>query len=162
MNQTWLRSMLLLILLTWTASSVLAGHGDTEIVKGSTIIGKPVHNMHGKKVGKIEDLAIDELDGEVRYAVLSFGGILGMGEKYFAIPWEVLTLSDDHKHFLLDVDERSLEHAPGFTKDKWPDFADPGYYNPVYDFYRVPVPERNTTDTTKPHRKPEKINKTTE
>lgn len=123
---------------------VWADHTQPEIVKGSTIIGKSVQNMEGKEIGEIKDLAIDELDGDVRYAVLSFGGILGLGEKYFAIPWEALHLSDDKKHFALAVTEKQLEKAPGFDKNNWPDFADPVYYATIYDFYQVPVPDRET------------------
>lgn len=119
---------------------VLADHTQPEIVKGSKIIGKAVQTMAGKDIGEIKDLAIDELDGQIRYAVLSFGGILGLGEKYFAIPWEALHLSDDKKHFALPVTEKELAKAPGFDKNNWPDFADPVYYATIYEFYRVPVP----------------------
>lgn len=122
-------------------SSSWADHTQPEIVKGSKIIGKSVQTMRGKKIGEIEDLAIDEFDGQVRYAVLSFGGILGLGEKYFAIPWEALSLSDNKEHFALAVTERELEKAPGFDKNNWPDFADPLYYATIYDFYQVPLPK---------------------
>ncbi len=122
-------------------SSAWADHTQPEIVKGSKIIGKSVQTMGGKKIGEIEDLAIDELDGQVRYAVLSFGGILGLGEKYFAIPWAALSLSNDKDHFALAVTEKELEKAPGFNKNNWPDFADPVYYATIYDFYQVPLPK---------------------
>ena len=122
-------------------SSAWADHTQPEIVKGSKIIGKSVQTMRGKKIGEIEDLAIDELDGQIRYAVLSFGGIFGMGEKYFAIPWEALSLSDNKEHFALAVTEKELEKAPGFDKNNWPDFADPVYYATIYDFYQVPLPK---------------------
>ncbi|MBX3300579.1 MAG: PRC-barrel domain-containing protein [Nitrospira sp.] len=123
------------------SSSAWADHTQPEIVKGSKIIGKSVQTMGGKEIGEIADLAIDELDGQVRYAVLSFGGILGLGEKYFAIPWEALQLSDNKEHFALAITEKELENAPGFDKKNWPDFADPVYYASIYEFYQVPVPE---------------------
>ncbi|CUS39793.1 PRC-barrel domain-containing protein [Candidatus Nitrospira nitrificans] len=116
-----------------------ADHTLPDIVKGTKIIGKPVQNLQGRNLGKIEDFAIDEIDGSVRYAVLSFGGVLGLGEKYFAIPWEALTLSNDRKHFVLDLEEKVLTQAPGFNKDKWPDFADPDYHVTIYEFYNIPV-----------------------
>jgi sporulation protein YlmC with PRC-barrel domain len=118
-----------------------ADHTTADIVKGSKIIGKSVQTMKGKEIGEIEDLAIDEIDGRVRYAVLSFGGILGLGEKYFAIPWEALSLSNNKEHFALAVTEKELEKAPGFDKNNWPDFADPVYYATIYEFYHVPVPK---------------------
>jgi len=127
-------------LLLSTVQTSWADHTMPDIVKGSKIIGKPVQNLEGKDLGKIEDLAIDELDGDIRYAVLSFGGVLGLGEKYFAIPWEALALSNDRKHFVLDLEEKVLAKAPGFNRDKWPDFADPEYHVTIYDFYNIPVP----------------------
>lgn len=162
LNKALMQVMLLMVMLMWVASPAMAGHTNPEIVKGSMIIGKTVQNMQGKKLGKIEDFAIDELEGEVQYAVLSFGGVLGVGEKYFAIPWEALQLSDDHKYFLLDVDEKALARAPGFNRDKWPDFADPVYYASVYEFYRVPLPEPRPSDQNRYQRNPGRMNKATE
>jgi sporulation protein YlmC with PRC-barrel domain len=126
-------------LLLSTIPTSWADHTMPDIVKGTKIIGKSVQNLDGKDLGKIEDLAIDELDGDIRYAVLSFGGVLGLGEKYFAIPWEALTLSNDRKHFVLDLEEKVLAKAPGFNKDKWPDFADPQYHVTIYEFYNIPA-----------------------
>lgn len=122
-----------------TGQTSRADHTMPDIVKGTKIIGKPVQNLHGMNLGKIEDLAIDEIDGDIRYAVLSFGGVLGLGEKYFAIPWEALTLSNDRKHFVLDLEEKVLAQAPGFSKDNWPDFADPDYHVTIYEFYNIPA-----------------------
>lgn len=85
--------ILAVVLMIGTSLSAWADHTQPEIVKGSEIIGKSVQTMDGKDIGEIEDLAVDELDGQVRYVVLFFGGILGLGEKYFAIPWEALHLS---------------------------------------------------------------------
>jgi sporulation protein YlmC with PRC-barrel domain len=123
------------------SSSIWADHTQPEIVKGSKIIGKSVQTMSGEEIGEIADLAIDELDGQVRYAVLSFGGIFGMGGKYFAIPWEALHLSDNKEHFALAVTAKELAKAPGFDKNNWPDFADPVYYATIYEFYHMPVPQ---------------------
>jgi sporulation protein YlmC with PRC-barrel domain len=131
------------------SSSAWADHTQPEIVKGSKIIGKSVQTMTGEEIGEIADLAIDELDGQVRYAVLSFGGIFGVGGKYFAIPWEALHLSDNKEHFALAVTAKELEKAPGFDKNNWPDFADPVYYATIYEFYHVPVPQAESGSTQK-------------
>lgn len=147
--------LLLVGLLVWTGATAWADVTPPDIVKGSKIMGKSVQNLEGKVLGEIEDLAIDELDGGVRYAVLSFGGLLGVGEKYIAIPWEALTLSDDHQYFVVDVAEQSLKQAPGFDKNQWPDFADPAYYVTVYDFYHVPVPNREESGRSRIGNKPE-------
>ena len=121
-------------------SGVWADHGKPEIVRGTKIIGKTVQTMAGKEIGEIKDLAIDELDGQVRYAVLSFSGIAGLGEKYFAIPWEALQLTEDRQHFAVAVTEKELAKAPGFDIHNWPDFADPVYFATIHDFYSPPAP----------------------
>lgn len=145
----WTMSVLTLAAAFGLTSVAVADHTQPEIVKGSKIIGKSVQTMKGKEIGEIQDLAIDELDGRVRYAVLSFGGLLGLGEKYFAIPWEALYLSDNKEHFALAVTEKELENAPGFDRNNWPDFADPVYYATIYEFYHVPVPQDEGTSKDK-------------
>ncbi|GKS58005.1 hypothetical protein YTPLAS18_15320 [Nitrospira sp.] len=129
-----------LVLLFALAATVGADRTPPDIVQASKVIGKAVVNAEGRSIGSIEDLAIDELDGQIRYAVLSFGGVLGMGGKHFAIPWEAFERSEDHERFILDVAEEDLKRAPGFDKDHWPDFVDPVYYTMIYEFYRIPVP----------------------
>jgi hypothetical protein len=67
--------------------------------------------------------------------VLSFGGILGLGEKLFAVPWEYLSIDTVNKRFLLDVDKAQLKQAPGFDKDNWPDMGDADWTNEVQTFF---------------------------
>lgn len=86
--------------------------------------GDKVRNLAGEDLGKIEDIMLDVGASRIAYAVLSFGGFLGMGDKFFAIPWEALSLDAENKCFLLDVPKAQLENAPGFDKDNWPDMAD--------------------------------------
>src|SRR5215469_12265599 len=81
-----------------------------------TVIGSKVVNRQNENLGKIEDVVIDADAGRIAYAVLSFGGFLNMGDKYFAIPWEALRFSLSDKYALLDVEKRLLENAPGFDK----------------------------------------------
>ena len=112
-----------------------------DVLKGSDVIGKQVKNLDGKELGDIQDLALDQRDGRIRYAVLSYGGILGLGDKYFAVPWEALKLGKDREYFALNVKEKELEKAPGFDKNNWPDFSDRAYTVTLYEFYHIPVPE---------------------
>ncbi|RPJ72522.1 MAG: PRC-barrel domain containing protein [Alphaproteobacteria bacterium] len=85
-----------------------------------TINGDKVINMVGEHLGKIEDLMIDLESGRVAYAVLSFGGFLGLGNKLFAVPWEALSVRPHEHAFALDVSKEILEKAEGFDKDDWP------------------------------------------
>ena len=106
-----------------------------RIQKASDLIGKPVENPRGEKLGEVQDLAIDAERGRVAYAVLSFGGFMGVGEKWFAIPAGALTLPDDCKHFVLAVEQDRLKNASGFDKDHWPKMEDATWGTEVHEFY---------------------------
>jgi hypothetical protein len=89
-----------------------------------TLVGNDVYNEKDEDLGDIKEIMLDMRSGRVAYAVLSFGGFLGMGGKLFAVPWAALTLDTEHKRFVLDVQKDRLSSAQGFDKDKWPDMAD--------------------------------------
>lgn len=111
-------------------------HGPgPELMGASTLIGDHVRNKQDEEVGDIKEIMLDTRTGEVSYAVLSFGGFLGMGDKLFAVPWDALTLDTEHKGFLLDVDKARLKDAPGFDKSKWPDMSDPTWVKRVRSYY---------------------------
>ena len=93
-------------------------------LSASTLIGDRVVNLKGEDLGKIEDFMLDPEQGRVGYAVLSFGGFLGMGDKLFAVPMQALKLAREEKRFILDVDKERLKNAPGFDKNHWPDMSD--------------------------------------
>jgi hypothetical protein len=78
---------------------------------------------------------VDINSGRIAYAVLSFGGVLKVGNKLFAIPWQALRLDAAKKQFILDVDKSVLEKAQGFDKDNWPDMADPKFGTNLYRHY---------------------------
>jgi sporulation protein YlmC with PRC-barrel domain len=102
----------------------------------STLTGDPVVNLDGEKIGKLEELMVDVTDGSVGYAVLSFGGFLGIGDKLFALPWRTLRVDEQNKQIVVDLDKKALEAAPGFDKDNWPDFADDAYRQQVDKYYQ--------------------------
>jgi sporulation protein YlmC with PRC-barrel domain len=126
------------------------GRGTSEfrrILSAGTLEGDRIRNSAGEDLGKLEDIMIDVTSGRVAYAVLSFGGFLGIGNKLFAIPWQTLKLDEVNHEFILDVDRNTLENAPGFDKDNWPDMADPDFGNNVYNYYGY-KPYWDTTTTT--------------
>lgn len=96
--------------------------GQFDTLRASKVIGKNVQNAQGEELGEIEDLAIDTDNSAVAYAVLSFGGFLGLGEDWFAIPWQSFQHKPDGT-IVLDIDKSKLEQAEGFNKDRWPDMA---------------------------------------
>jgi len=100
-----------------------------------TLIGDDVYNHSDEELGYIKEIMLDMRSGQIAYAVLSFGGMLGLGEKLFAVPWEKLTLDTVNKRFLLDVDKDQLKNAPGFDKDNWPDMASDAWNDQMNQFY---------------------------
>jgi hypothetical protein len=108
----------------------------TDVVPAKkTVIGSKVVNVQNEDLGKIEDLVVDAGAGRIAYAVLSFGGFLGVGDKYFAIPWSAFHFNLSEKEAVLNVDKKLLEKAPGFDKDNWPNFADSAWGNSIYKHY---------------------------
>jgi sporulation protein YlmC with PRC-barrel domain len=105
------------------------------------VLGKRVKNRQSEDLGTIEDIVIDSDAGRISYAVLSFGGFLGLGDKLFAIPWEALSLeerkgtlaADDV--FILNVDKDRLKDAPGFARDSYPNMADRSFGTGIYNYY---------------------------
>ena len=106
-----------------------------RVMEASKLSGDNVRNSAGEDLGHIEEIMIDVPSGRVAYAVLSSGGFLGMGNKLFAIPWEALTLNQDEKEFVLNIDRQQLEQAPGFDKDNWPDMTDRAWGSQVFAYY---------------------------
>lgn len=108
-----------------------------RILSASTLAGDSVRNSAGEDLGKIDEIMIDIPSGRVAYAVLSFGGVLRLGNKLFAIPWSALSVDEDEKCFILEADQKTLETAPGFEKDNWPDMADVSWGTQIYKHYGV-------------------------
>jgi sporulation protein YlmC with PRC-barrel domain len=106
-----------------------------RVLTASTLTGESVQNASGEDLGTVNEIMIDVPTGRVAYAVLSFGGFLGMGEKLFALPWSALTLDEDRKIFILNVAKDKLTKAPGFDKNNWPDMADPVWGAKIYSYY---------------------------
>lgn len=108
-----------------------------RLMGADTLIGNDVYNADEEDLGDIKEIMLDIASGEVAYAVLSFGGILGMGEKLFAVPWSALKLDTENKRFILNVSKTRLENAPGFDKDDWPDMADKTWSENIHNFYQA-------------------------
>jgi sporulation protein YlmC with PRC-barrel domain len=106
-----------------------------SVLAASTLAGNSVRNSAGDDLGAIDEIMIHIPSGRVAYAVLSFGGFLGMGSKLFAVPWSALKVDEDNKCFILDADKQTLENAPGFDKDNWPDMADTTWGAEIFTYY---------------------------
>ena len=115
----------------------------TKITSGSLIAaekvnGTNVYNMNGDKLGSVDDIMIDKISGKAIYAVMSFGGFLGMGEKQHPLPWSSLTYDEDKGGYVVNLDKKRLENAP--TMDPDADFVwTPDYGRSVDKYYGAPT-----------------------
>jgi len=104
-------------------------------LSATSLIGDKVRNTEGQHLGKIEDLVLDLNTGDIAYAVLSFGGFMGLGDKLFAIPFTSMKVDLVAKDVVLPVSKERLEQAEGFDKDHWPNFADESFRTRLYQHY---------------------------
>lgn len=107
----------------------------TTILSTDSLIGNDVKNYEGESLGNIKDFMIDSASGQVEYAVLDFGGFLNMGNKYFAVPMEVLHLDTKDECYKLNQSKERLKSAEGFDKDQWPDMANPEWRANINQYY---------------------------
>lgn len=108
----------------------------TNIVSSaSSMTGNVVRNLERDSLGKIKELMVDLDDGRITYAVLSFGGFLGVDEKLLAVPWDALTVDLEANEFILDIEKERLEGAPGFDKENWPQMADRQWAQNIHEYY---------------------------
>jgi sporulation protein YlmC with PRC-barrel domain len=103
------------------------------LVRATDVIGKTVSNKEDD-LGHIIDVVLKKETGEVQYLVLSFGGVFGLGDKLFALPWELFFYDNVTDSLVIDVDKDLLKNAPGFEKDHWPLFDD-SYWLTTSDYY---------------------------
>ncbi len=106
-----------------------------RVMSASTLTGDAVVNYEGEELGKIEEFMFDTVDGRLAYAVLSFGGFAGLGDKLFAVPWKALELDEEKHNFKLNVDKERLQEAPGFDKENWPDMSADTFATEIDKFY---------------------------
>jgi sporulation protein YlmC with PRC-barrel domain len=104
-------------------------------LSATTLIGDPVKNPQGEKIGDLKDVMLDFEHGRIAYGVLDFGGVLGMGKKLFAIPAEGFTIDRENHQLILNVDKETLKSAEGFDPNNWPDTADRTWGERIHSFY---------------------------
>ncbi len=116
-------------------SGDMAARETSSLIAASKVKGTAVYNNAGDSLGSIYDVMIDKRSGNVTYAVMSFGGFLGMGEKYHPLPWHKLTYSEQHGGYVVDLDRTTLERAPAYGAADTPDWSSPAYRGGIDDYY---------------------------
>jgi sporulation protein YlmC with PRC-barrel domain len=107
---------------------------DSTVISSDKVEGTNVYNVAGEKLGSIDDLMIDRHSGQVKYAVLEFGGFLGMGTDRYPIPWSMLKYDADKGGYLVPLDKAKLEKAPRYSDDRAPSY-DTEYGTRVNTYY---------------------------
>lgn len=105
-----------------------------DVISSERVEGTSVYNSAGDKLGTIDDLMIDKRSGQVRYAVMEFGGFLGMGTDRYPIPWNMLKYDTAQDGYVVPLDKAKLEGAPRYSNDAVPDY-DEAYSSSVNKYY---------------------------
>ena len=118
-------------------STAVEDRETTSLIANDKVEGTAVYDADGKHIGKIERLMIDELTGKVAYAVMSFGGILGIGADHYSIPWSLLRYNKKLGGYQVDITEQQLKNAPKFGQNENWDWSGRAHDQDVYAYWRV-------------------------
>ena len=108
-----------------------------RLIASDKVEGTAVYDRHGNRLGSVHNVMIDKFSGQVAYAVMSFGGFLGIGERYHPLPWRMLTYDTGRGGYVVDVGREQLESAPTYARDETP-WSRPDYGRDVYGHYGLP------------------------
>ncbi len=120
--------------LTGENQGALLPNQKGRYLTASTVTGDKVVNPAGEHLGEIKEVMLDLENGKIDYFVVEFGGFLGLGVKYFAIPLRLLKIDTPNKRFIFNQSREVLENAPGFDMDHWPDTN--LHFDDVYSYWR--------------------------
>ena len=119
-----------------TSGGSVATDETDRLIASNKVEGTAVYNRQGERLGDIYNFMVDKRSGQVAYAVLSFGGFLGMGGSYHPLPWKALTYDTRLGGYVVDVSREQLEGAPSYGRDEAP-WSDPAYGRGVSSYYGV-------------------------
>jgi hypothetical protein len=109
-----------------------------QLISSEKVAGTTVYNAGGEHLGTIHHLMIDKFTGHVEYAVMSFGGFLGMGESYHPLPWRALTYNTNLGGYCVDLDRPRLERSPHYTSSSQPNWSDRAYRDGIDRYWTTP------------------------
>ena len=122
-----------------TGAGEAAIEETADLIASDKVEGTAVYNRQDEAIGSVYTLMIDKFSGQVAYAVMSFGGFLGIGERYHPLPWKALDFDPRLGGYVVDVTREQLERAPSYASDDAP-WDNPGYGRSVYDYYGMTYP----------------------
>ncbi len=117
-----------------TANAPVASHA---LIAADRIAGTAVYDTAANHIGEVHDLMIDKASGQVAYAILSFGGFLGLGERYYPVPWNLLTYDVKLAGYVVPIDRSKLDAAPNYDSRGQQDLEDEASAQRIHDFYGI-------------------------
>lgn len=117
-----------------TRDDILERDETTNLIASNKVEGTAVYNRAGEKLGTVSHFMVGKRNGRVEYAVMSFGGLFGMGANYHPLPWDVLDYDTDKGGYVVDLDKDRLEGAPSYAREQEPSW-DRDYGTRVYGYY---------------------------
>ena len=122
-----------------TDEEALEKHETFDLIAADKVEGTAVYNPKGEKLGTVERVMIDKVSGHVDYAVMSFGGFLGIGDRHHPLPWAVLTYDSDKGGYIVSLSKEALKGAPTISRDEQFDWNDRAWNRRVHDYYKTPL-----------------------
>jgi hypothetical protein len=108
-----------------------------SLVSAGKVQGTNVYNTQGENLGEVYDVMIDKRSGKIAYAVMSFGGVLGIGNDYHPLPWNTLKYDTRQGGYVVGLTKQQLEGAPTFNRDQAPAWGDRAYEQGIHDYYKA-------------------------
>lgn len=108
-----------------------------RLIASDKVEGTEVYSPQGERLGTILNFMVDKVTGKVAYAVMSFGGVLGIGDRYHALPWKTLTYEPEQGGYVVNLSREQLARAPSYKAAEAP-WSEPGYGRRLHDYYDVP------------------------
>ena len=112
---------------------------NRRVLRLRSLVGEKVRGLDGAELGKLYEVIVEMPGGRATYALVAFGGVLGLGERLLPVPFRILGFHTDGKDHLLDLTPERLEDAPAFEKEAWPNLADPAWGRRVHEFWTKPL-----------------------
>ena len=112
--------------------------GHTSAIRAKKVIGTSVKDPTGTTIGKVEDIVLDKLSNHIMFAIVGFGGFLGMGEKFHPLPWSTLDYDEEEGGYVVSLSKDQLEAAPAYSMEELTQGDGSQFRERVYDFYKAP------------------------
>lgn len=112
--------------------------GHTSVIRAKKVLGTNVKDSEGNTIGEVEDIVLDKESNNIAFAVVSFGGFLGIGEKYHPLPWSLLDYDEDVGSYVVNVSKEQLKAAPSDTIEELTKEDGLTYRERAYDYYNAP------------------------